>query len=81
MKPFTSMHRLPKLASICKAAGVFSGNLFPKRNNLCIKSQILGKCYSNCPHDHIKVSDEEATKALAMLKSVIDQPNKINKVI
>jgi hypothetical protein len=80
MLPFTSMQRLPKLAHICKAANVYSGNLFPKRNNLCIKSQILGKCYSNCPHEHIKVTDEEATKALDLLKTVIDQPNKINKV-
>ena len=74
MKPITSLPRVPNMGKICRAARTTAGELFPSHKDICIRSQILGKCFVSCAHKHMKLSDEEIKPALKMLESVLANP-------
>ena len=63
--------------ALCEAAGTDQFQLFPSKKSLCIKSTLFGQCFEGCTRDHSRVSNEEATKALELLKPATDDPTKI----
>jgi hypothetical protein len=70
MKPILSLPRIPNMGKICRAARINAGDLFPAHKDICIRSQVLGKCFVSCTHKHIKLSDSEVTNAIKLLESV-----------
>ena len=66
----------PKIRTMCTKAGTEQKKLFPARgDNFCYKAQIHGNCSSTCAFIHEKVSEEEATHVIKVLKKIIDNPN------
>ena len=70
MAPILSLPRIPNMGKICRAARANAGDLFPNHKDICIRSQILGKCFASCTHKHIKLSDRDVETAIKILESV-----------
>jgi hypothetical protein len=70
MKPILSLQRIPNMGKICRAARINAGDLFPAHKDICIRSQVLGKCFVSCTHKHIKLSDKEVETAIKLLAPV-----------
>ena len=75
MTPILNLPRVPNMGKICRAARVNAGDLFPQHKEVCIRSQVLGKCFVSCTHKHIKLNDTEIEHALTILKPVISNPS------
>ena len=75
MQPILSLARVPNMGKLCRAARTSAGELFPKHKDICIRSQVLGKCFVSCTHKHIKLSDSDVEPAIKILESVIANPN------
>ena len=80
MAPILNLSRLPNMGKLCRAARASAGDLFPRHKDICIRSQVLGKCFASCTHKHKKLDDSEIQTALKILESVIQNPSLINKV-
>ena len=80
MAPILNLSKVPNMGKLCRAARASAGDLFPKHKDICIRSQILGKCFVSCTHRHAKLGDEDIKTALKILDSVIQNPSLINKV-
>ena len=66
----------PKIRTMCTKAGTEQKKLFPARgDNFCYKAQIHGNCASTCTFIHERVSEEEATHCIKILKKIIENPN------
>ena len=77
MEPVMEVHKkLPRIQALCSAAGCEANQLFfiP---NICIKSTIFGTCFENCKRVHVEISDEQAARAIKLLKPAIDNPTAI----
>jgi hypothetical protein len=70
MKPILSLPKVPNMGRICRAARVNAGDLFPNHKDICIRSQVLGTCFSSCTHKHIKLEDRDVENAIKILESV-----------
>ena len=77
MAPILSLPRIPNMGKLCRAARTNAGELFPSHKDICIRSQVLGKCFVSCTHKHIKLSDRDVEPALKILESVIANPSLI----
>ena len=77
MKVLASQQKLPRVKAICEVCDIKQEDIFPRRKNLCIKSALFGTCFDTCQYKHEAVSDEEATKAINMLKPAINNPEKV----
>jgi hypothetical protein len=75
MQPILSLPRVPNMGKLCRAARTSAGELFPNHKDICIRSQVLGKCFVSCNHRHIKLSDKEIEPALKLLDLVITNPS------
>jgi hypothetical protein len=75
MTPILNLKHIPNMGKICRAARINAGELFPQHKDICIRSQVLGKCFVSCTHKHIKLSDEDIENALKLLKPVISNPS------
>jgi hypothetical protein len=75
MAPILALDRIPNMGKLCRAVRANVGDLFPKHKDLCIRSQILGKCFSSCTHKHSKLNDNDVETALKILKPIIDNPS------
>ena len=74
MEPVMQHHtKLPRIQALCAAAGCDPNNLF-SHPNICIKSTIFGTCFENCKRAHVEITDQEASKAISMLKPALDNP-------
>ena len=79
MKVLASQVKLPRVKAICEVCNITQNDIFPKRKNLCIKSALFGTCFDTCQFKHEAITDDEATKAINMLKPVIDHPEKVKQ--
>ena len=79
MKVLASQVKLPRVKAICEVCNITQDDIFPKRKNLCIKSALFGTCFDTCQFKHEAITDDEATKAINMLKPVIDHPEKVKQ--
>ena len=70
MKPILSLQRIPNMGKICRAARANVGDLFPNHKDICIRAQVLGKCFTSCTHKHIKLTDSDVETAIKILESV-----------
>ena len=77
MAPFEARDKLPRVRALCDAANINPIDLFPNKPNLCIKSTLFGTCFNNCKRDHIKITNEEATFAMDLLKPAISNPETV----
>ena len=75
MDPILKLNRVPNMGKICRAARINAGDLFPRHKEICIRSQVLGKCSSTCSHKHMKIDDNDVEKALHLLAPVISNPS------
>ena len=80
MAPIMNLPRVPNMGRICRAARTNAGALFPKHKDICIRSQVLGKCFVSCAHKHVKLDDNDIETALKLLDSAITNPSLFNKV-
>jgi hypothetical protein len=80
MKPLVDSGKYISIYKLTKAAGTRSFDLFPSNDKLCIKAQIWGKCPSDCKHQHVKITQEQADTALKRLDKVISNPSLVTKV-
>ena len=80
MAPIMNLPRVPNMGRICRAARTNAGALFPKHKDICIRSQVLGKCFVSCAHKHVKLDDSDIETALKLLDSAITNPSIFNKV-
>ena len=77
LEPVLQHHtKLPRIQALCTAAGCEPNQLF-STPNICIKSTIFGTCFDNCKRAHVEISDQEASKAVALLKPALDNPSSI----
>ena len=67
--------RLPRVSLLCQKAETRAHELFPGRDDLCIKATLYGTCFENCSRKHDLVTDQEAKAAMTKLQTVIDNPN------
>ena len=67
-------NKVPKIRKMCQICNINQKELFPNKENLCIRSTLFGSCFSTCNRDHSKISDEEANNVINKLKKVIDNP-------
>jgi hypothetical protein len=79
MAPFLKWYKLPMIKQMCHVSRCSVNDLFPTRPNICLKSQLWGKCYNHCTFEHTLVDDKEATKVVTLLEKVIKDP-KLAKV-
>jgi hypothetical protein len=79
MAPFLKWYKLPMIKQMCHVSRCNVNDLFPTRPNICLKSQLWGKCYKHCTFEHTLVDDKEATKVVTLLEKVIKDP-KLAKV-
>ena len=79
MKVLASQVKLPRVKAICEVCNITQEDIFPKRKNLRIKSALFGTCFDTCQFKHEAITDDEATKAINMLKPVIDHPEKVKQ--
>ena len=70
MTPILSLQRVPNMGKICRAARANAGDLFPNHKDICIRSQVLGKCFASCTHKHMKLADRDVETAIKILESV-----------
>jgi hypothetical protein len=77
MKPILTLQRVPNMGKICRAARINAGDLFPNHKEICIRSQVLGTCFSSCSHKHMKLDDSDIEKALHLLNPVISNPSSL----
>ena len=70
MTPILSLSRVPNMGKICRAARANAGDLFPTHKDICIRSQVLGKCFTSCNHKHIRLSDRDVERAIKILEPV-----------
>ena len=75
MTPILNLPRIPNMGKLCRAARANVGDLFPSHKDICIRSQILGKCFTSCSHKHVKLSDREVETALKILEPIISNPS------
>jgi hypothetical protein len=75
MAPILNMNRVPNMGKLCRAARINAGDLFPQHKDLCIRSQVLGTCFSSCGHKHRKLEDNEVEKALKLLEPITSNPS------
>jgi hypothetical protein len=75
MAPILNLDRIPNMGKICRAARANVGDLFPSHKDICVRAQILGKCFASCTHKHVKLSDKEVEKALKILDPIINNPS------
>ena len=75
MTPILNLSRVPNMGKICRAARTNAGELFPNHKDICIRSQVLGKCFVSCTHKHFKLNDDDIEKALKVLAPVIANPS------
>ena len=75
MTPILNLPRIPNMGKLCRAARANVGDLFPSHKDICIRSQILGKCFTSCTHKHVKLSDREVETALKILEPIIANPS------
>ena len=66
--------RLPRVSLLCLKAGTRAGDIFPGKENLCIKATLYGTCFENCSREHSLVTDPEAKAAMTKLQKVIEDP-------
>ena len=66
--------KLPRVQALCAAAGCDASQLFTNPN-ICIKSTLFGTCFENCKHAHLEITDNEASKAIQLLKPALDNPS------
>ena len=71
MSPILNLPRIPNMGKICRAARANVGDLFPHHKDICVRSQILGKCFVTCVHKHIKLEDNDIEHALKILAPVL----------
>jgi hypothetical protein len=74
MAPILGLQRQPNMGKICRAARINAGDLFPQHKDICIRSQVLGKCFVSCTHKHTKSGDNEVENAIKLLQPVISNP-------
>ena len=67
--------RLPRVTLLCQKAGTRAHELFPGREDLCIKATLYGTCFENCSRKHDMVSDQEAKASMTKLQTVINNPS------
>ena len=80
-RPLADLKPCPYISTICKAANIASGDLFPNHPKLCLKAQLWGTCKPNCEHEHKKVSDNKAKEMINKVQSVLNDPSSLkNKV-
>jgi hypothetical protein len=73
---FNQFPKKPLIRNMCTKAGTTQFKLFPNRSrDFCIKAQIHGQCNANCRFQHVRITDDEAKKALEELKPIIANPN------
>ena len=77
MKIFASHQKVPRVKAICEVCNIRQDDIFPRKRGLCIKSALFGTCFESCQYKHEAVSDDEAKKAITMLKPAIDNPDKV----
>jgi hypothetical protein len=75
MAPILALDRIPNMGKICRAVRANVGDLFPSHKDLCVRSQILGKCFTSCTHKHVKLADAEVETALKILEPIITNPS------
>ena len=66
--------RLPRVSLLCQKSGARAVDLFPGKEDLCIKATLYGTCFGNCQRKHDMVTDAEAKEAMEKLKLVIENP-------
>ena len=71
MSPILNLPRIPNMGKICRAARANVGDLFPHHKDICVRSQILGKCFVTCVHKHIKLEDNDIEHAIKILAPVL----------
>jgi hypothetical protein len=75
MDPILNLTRVPNMGKLCRAARTNAGELFPQHKDICIRSQVLGKCFVSCTHKHYKLNDTDIEKAIKILQPVISNPS------
>ena len=75
MAPILNLQRVPNMGKICRAARINAGDLFPQHKEVCIRSQVLGKCFVSCTHKHVKLNESDIEHALKILEPVISNPS------
>ena len=77
MKVFASHQKVPRVKTICEVCNIRQDDIFPRKRGLCIKSALFGTCFDSCQFKHEAILDDEAKKAINMLKPAIDNPDKV----
>ena len=75
LQPVLEHHKkLPHVQALCAVACCDASQLFTDPN-ICIKSTLFGTCFENCKQAHLEITDNEASKAIQLIKPALDNPS------
>ena len=77
MKVFTTKGKIPRISALCQAANISQNQLFPGKQNFCIKGALFGTCFADCAREHPHITNEEAEQTINLLKPALENPESV----